>query len=234
MKVYAWRIILQEDGVLNWALAPLGLSGPGFGDVRALARLHVPLAAVHDPSDLCGTRAACPRSLLEASADLGARRCCARSGASCCRSRSLRSWRARSSPSRLRSATTSRRSSSATQQFIGNVVYANVGVAGNLPLAAAFAIVPVAIMIVYLLLARRLGAFESLCSRWSSRAGSSWFLRCATAITLAFIYLPLFVICLYAFNEQSTQNWPIAGLSLRSGSAWLCTTRSPRCAVDYR
>jgi putative spermidine/putrescine transport system permease protein len=47
-------------------------------------------------------------------------------------------------------------------QFIGNVVYANVGVANNLPLAAAFATVPVAIMIVYLLIARRLGAFESL------------------------------------------------------------------------
>ena len=43
-----------------------------------------------------------------------------------------------------------------------DVVYTNVGVANNLPLAAAFATVPVAIMIVYLLIARRLGAFESL------------------------------------------------------------------------
>ena len=47
-------------------------------------------------------------------------------------------------------------------QFIGNVVYANVGVANNLPLAAAFATVPVMIMLVYLVAARRLGAFESL------------------------------------------------------------------------
>jgi putative spermidine/putrescine transport system permease protein len=47
-------------------------------------------------------------------------------------------------------------------QFIGNVVYANVGIANNLPLASAFATVPVAIMLVYLLIARRLGAFESL------------------------------------------------------------------------
>ncbi len=47
-------------------------------------------------------------------------------------------------------------------QFIGNVVYANVGVANNLPLAAAFATVPVAVMVVYLLLARRAGAFDSL------------------------------------------------------------------------
>jgi putative spermidine/putrescine transport system permease protein len=50
----------------------------------------------------------------------------------------------------------------AGNQFIGNVVYTNVGVANNLPLAAAFATVPVAVMIVYLLLARRAGAFESL------------------------------------------------------------------------
>ena len=47
-------------------------------------------------------------------------------------------------------------------QFIGNVVYANVGIANNLPLAAAFAVVPVVIMIFYLLLARRAGAFEAL------------------------------------------------------------------------
>ena len=47
-------------------------------------------------------------------------------------------------------------------QFIGNVVYANVGIANNLPLAAAFATVPVVVMIVYLLVARRLGAFEAL------------------------------------------------------------------------
>ena len=50
----------------------------------------------------------------------------------------------------------------AGNQFIGNVVYANVGVANNLPLAAAFATVPIAVMLVYLLLARRAGAFESL------------------------------------------------------------------------
>jgi putative spermidine/putrescine transport system permease protein len=47
-------------------------------------------------------------------------------------------------------------------QFIGNVVYANVGIANNLPLAAAFATVPVLIMVAYLLLVRRAGAFEAL------------------------------------------------------------------------
>ena len=47
-------------------------------------------------------------------------------------------------------------------QLIGNVVFDNVGVANNLPLAAAFATVPVIVMVVYLVLAKRLGAFESL------------------------------------------------------------------------
>jgi len=47
-------------------------------------------------------------------------------------------------------------------QFIGNVVYNEVGVAGNQPLAAAYAMVPVTIMLVYLFLARRFGAFEAI------------------------------------------------------------------------
>ena len=47
-------------------------------------------------------------------------------------------------------------------QFIGNVIFDNVGVAGNIPFAAAYAMVPVAIMAIYLLLAKRAGAFEAL------------------------------------------------------------------------
>jgi putative spermidine/putrescine transport system permease protein len=50
----------------------------------------------------------------------------------------------------------------ANSQFIGNVVFDNQGVAGNVPFAAAFATVPVLIMAIYLLVARRLGAFEAL------------------------------------------------------------------------
>ena len=78
-------------------------------------------------------------------------------------------------------------------QFIGNVVYSNVGIANNLPLAAAFATVPVAIMVVYLLIARRLGAFESTLSMHLSN-GTRWLLRIGTGITLAFIYIPILVI----------------------------------------
>ena len=47
-------------------------------------------------------------------------------------------------------------------QFLGNVVYNFVGVAGNQPFAAAYAMIPVVIMLVYLLIARRMGAFEAL------------------------------------------------------------------------
>jgi putative spermidine/putrescine transport system permease protein len=47
-------------------------------------------------------------------------------------------------------------------QFIGNIVFQSVGVSGNVPFAAAYALVPVAIVGIYLLIARRLGAFEAL------------------------------------------------------------------------
>ena len=47
-------------------------------------------------------------------------------------------------------------------QFIGNVILVQVGPAGNLPFAAAYSMVPLAIMLVYLVIARRLGAFEAL------------------------------------------------------------------------
>ena len=47
-------------------------------------------------------------------------------------------------------------------QFIGNVIYDSQGVSNNVPFAAAFAVVPIAIMGVYLLVARRLGAFDAL------------------------------------------------------------------------
>ena len=50
----------------------------------------------------------------------------------------------------------------ASSQFIGNVVYDSVNGAGNLPFAAAFAVVPLFVMGVYLMLARRLGAFDAL------------------------------------------------------------------------
>jgi putative spermidine/putrescine transport system permease protein len=49
-----------------------------------------------------------------------------------------------------------------SRPFIGQAVYQLQGTAGNIPLAAAFTVVPIAIMTVYLVVARRLGAFDAL------------------------------------------------------------------------
>ena len=49
-----------------------------------------------------------------------------------------------------------------TRQLIGNVVYDNLGAANNLPFAAAFATVPIVVMLVYLAAVRRTGALEQL------------------------------------------------------------------------
>ncbi len=161
VKIYAWRIILQEDGILNWALDPLGPLRSRVRKVRALARVLVPLASVHGPAHLRRARAA---AVIAAR---GLRRISARRG--------FRTFRSVVLPIAFPAVVAGSIFTFSltlgdyiapqivgTRQFIGNVVFANVGVAGNLPLAAAFATVPVMIMIVYLLLARRAGAFESL------------------------------------------------------------------------
>ncbi len=67
----------------------------------------------------------------------------------------------------------------AGSDFIGNVVYQNVGVASNVPFAAAFATVPLVVMGIYLLIAKRMGAFEALLSaRVASAASPSPCGRC--------------------------------------------------------
>jgi putative spermidine/putrescine transport system permease protein len=160
VKVYAWRVILQENGILNWALGPLGLHGPGFGEVAmwlVFSYLWLPYMIL----PLYAGLERIPDSLLEASGDLGAR--------------AGRTFRSVILPLALPAAVAGSiftfsltlgdfitPNLVSSVQFIGNVVYANVGVANNLPLASAFATVPVMIMIVYLLVAKRLGAFESL------------------------------------------------------------------------
>jgi putative spermidine/putrescine transport system permease protein len=160
VKVYAWRVILQEDGILNWALGPLGLNGPGFGNVATwivFSYLWLPYMVLPIYAGL----ERIPASLLDASGDLGARpgptfrRVILPLALPAVVAGSIFTFSLT-----LGDYITPRLVSST--QFIGNVVYDNVGVANNLPLAAAFATVPVVIMVIYLLGARRLGAFESL------------------------------------------------------------------------
>jgi putative spermidine/putrescine transport system permease protein len=160
VKVYAWRTILNQDGILNWALQPLGLHGPGYGVVATwlvFSYLWLPYMVLPIFAGL----ERIPNSLLDASGDLGGR-----PGMTFRRVVLPMAMPAIAAGSiftfslTLGDYITPQLVSS--KQFIGNVVFANVGVANNLPLAAAFATVPVVVMIVYLLLVRRLGAFEQL------------------------------------------------------------------------
>jgi len=160
VKVYSWRIILAEDGILNWALEPFGIKGPGFGVVATwlvFSYLWLPYMIL----PVYAGMERIPDSLLDAAGDLGAR--------------PGKTFRHVVLPLALPAVVAGSiftfsltlgdyitPTLVSSTQFIGNVVYANVGVANNLPLAAAFATVPVLIMVVYLLLARRLGAFDSL------------------------------------------------------------------------
>jgi len=160
VKVYAWRTMLAHDGIINWALAPFGLHGPGYGFVAT----WIVFSYLWLPYMILPVYAGFERisnSLVDASGDLGGnpattfRRVVAPLVMPAVVAGSIFTFSLT-----LGDYITPQLVSST--QFIGNVVYANVGVANNLPLAAAFATVPVVVMVVYLLIARRLGAFESL------------------------------------------------------------------------
>lgn len=163
VKVYAWRTILAQEGILNWLLSPLGVDGPGTGGT-GLMGIWLTLTYLWLPYMILPVYAGLeriPDSLIDASSDLGAsplttfRRVilplafpAVVAGSIFTFSLTLGDY---ITPTLVSSS-----------QFIGNVIYAQLGVAGNLPFAAAFAAVPMVIMVVYLLVARRLGAFESL------------------------------------------------------------------------
>lgn len=158
IKAYSWRLILSDNGVLDWALAPFGLKGPGFGDV-AVWIVFVYLWLPYMILPIYAGLERIPDSLLEASADLGGR--------------STMTFRRVILPLSIPAVAAGSIFTFSltlgdyivpglvsTTQFIGNVIIVNV--AQNLPLAAAYSLVPLVIMLVYLWLVRRLGAFESL------------------------------------------------------------------------
>jgi putative spermidine/putrescine transport system permease protein len=163
-RVYAWILILNHSGVLNWSLQSIGLPPANIGYTNVA--MWVVFSYIWLPFMIIPCYAALervPDSLLEAAADLGARR-----------------WRAVRDvvlPLALPGVAagsiftfsltlgdyiTPILVGGAGSSFIGNVVYTNVGIANNVPFAAALAMIPVAIMAVYLLAANRLGAFEAL------------------------------------------------------------------------
>ena len=160
VKVYSWRIILQGNGIVDWIAEPFGLKGPGLSEIAnswlVLSYLWLPYMIL--PVFAGFERV--PNSLIEASSDLGAR--------------SLTTFRRVVLPLVFPALVAgSIFTFSLTLgdyitpdlvsdvKMIGNVIYDNSANV-NLPLAAAYSLVPIAIMMGYLFVARRLGAFESL------------------------------------------------------------------------
>ncbi len=161
VKAYAWRSVLAQGGLVDWATAPLGGSSPGYGlpaVVVTLAYLWLPYVILPIYAGLERV----PDSLLEASADLGGK-----------------TWRTWFSvvlpmlwPAIIAGAIFSFSLSlgdyitvnivGGASQLLGNLVYTNVGTANNLPLAAAIALIPIAIMFVFLAAVRRTGALNNL------------------------------------------------------------------------
>ena len=163
-KVYAWIVILQKGGTLSWTLSKLGLGAVNIGYTNTA--MWLVFSYIWLPYMIVPVYAAMeriPGSLLEASGDLGAR-----------------GWRTMRSvvlplvrpgivagsiftfSLTLGDFITPLLVGGSSSQFIGNVIYSNLGTAGNLPFAAALATVPIVIMVVYLLGARALGAFEAV------------------------------------------------------------------------
>ena len=163
-RVYAWILVLTHDGILNWALARLGL-----GPVNILytnTAVFIVFCYIWLPFMVIPVYAALeriPPSYFEASADLGGK-----------------GWRTTRSvvvPLALPGLVAGSiftfsltlgdyinpvLTGGAGSNLIGSVIASNVGVANNIPFAAAFAMVPIAIMAIYLLVAKRLGAFEAV------------------------------------------------------------------------
>jgi putative spermidine/putrescine transport system permease protein len=163
-RVYAWIVILQKGGTLSWTFQKLGLGSVNVGYTNTamwivFSYIWLPFMIV----PVYGALERIPDSLLEASGDLGAR-----------------SWRTLRSvivPLALPGVVagsiftfsltlgdfiTPLLVGGANSEFVGNVIYSNLGTANNLPFAATLALVPIVIMVVYLTGARAAGAFEAL------------------------------------------------------------------------
>ena len=176
VRVYTWKIILAQEGIITWFLNGLGLSGlldailsiPAIGGPSLsfsflgmfLVFVYIWLPYMILPINAALERV--PKSVLEASSDLGARPGYTFrrvilplafpgvvAGSIFTFSLTLGDYII---PGVIGNSSF----------FIGQAVFAQQGTAGNIPLAAAMTVVPVIIMVAYLLVARRLGAFDAL------------------------------------------------------------------------
>lgn len=176
VRVYAWKLILAKEGIVSWFIRLFGLQGaldqllalPGIGGSSlALSPIGVFLVFCYIwmPYMILPINAALervPRNFEEASADLGAN--------------ALQTFAKITLPLALPGVIAGSiftfsltlgdfivpLSLGNSKFFIGQAVYSHQGTSGNIPLAAAFTMAPVLIMVIYLLVARKLGAFDAL------------------------------------------------------------------------
>jgi len=156
VKILSWRTMLSEDGVINWALDPIGLHGPGYG----LTAVWLVLSYLWLPYMILPIYAGLeriPNSLISASEDLGAspfttfRRVIFPLAFPAVVAGSIFTFSLS-----LGDFITPRLVSNS--QFIGNTIASSI--TNDLPFAAALALIPIVVMIAYLSVARKLGAFE--------------------------------------------------------------------------
>lgn len=176
VRVYAWQLILAKEGIVSWFFNLFGLqfildgilSIPGIGGSSLslspigmfIAFCYIWLPYMIVPIQTALERV--PKSLLEASSDLGANP-----------SQTFRQVLLPLSFPGVVAGSIFTFSLTLgdfiipqvlgnSRFFIGQAVYSYQGTAGNIPLAAAFTMGPIVIMVVYLLIARKLGAFDAL------------------------------------------------------------------------
>jgi putative spermidine/putrescine transport system permease protein len=159
VKLLAMRLTFTEEGLFNWLMAPFGISGPGFGipvTILTLTYLWFPYMAL----PVFTAIRQLPHSLFDASADLGARGWptvfrmvlplitpAIIAGSVFTFSLSLGDYLAA-------------RFVGGSTQMIGSIIASNINL--NPPVAAAFSIVPIAFVVMYLMIARRTGSLERM------------------------------------------------------------------------
>ncbi|NTS33365.1 ABC transporter permease [Phyllobacterium sp. BT25] len=176
VKIYAWKLILAKEGILTWVLTKLNLmwlldawlSLPVIGGNSlsvSYTGTFIVFVYVWMPFMILPIQAALervPGNLIEASSDLGAT--------------PQQTFRHVLFPLALPGIVAGSiftfsltlgdyiipQIIGSSRLFIGQAVYAQQGTAGNIPLAAAFTVVPIVIMGFYLWMARRMGAFDAL------------------------------------------------------------------------
>ena len=161
VKAYSWRSVLSGSGLMDWVLSPFGLSSPGYGLTAVIiTQVYLWLPYVIMPTFTAFEMV--PESLLEASADLGARNSKTIffillpliipgmiAGSIFSFSLSLGDYIAVGIVG-------------GKTQVLGNLIYSDVGVANNTPMAAALSLIPIIIIGIYLLVVSRTGALQRL------------------------------------------------------------------------